>query len=412
MSTFFNLLFKLPENDYEDLYDQARFKLTWRVVVTIFYAVTIFTLITFFLAPNYLLVMFVALVFAIIILATIRITRKYELAAKLFLILSIIISSSQLFLINDMVHLVDLVWYITEVIFAYFVLGKKWGAVGLVFFTVSLICYIFFSFDENLAHLPEPTFSIKIFQALNAIIGSLVLAYIVHHFVDTNRFTEYQLQGINRDLSEKQVIIENQNHLNEVMFKEIHHRVKNNLQITSSLLKLQSFETESEEVKTHFNEAIGRIRSMALIHEKMYSNDDLTKINLASYLTNLSKDICESMQGGSNVKMNIQSELEKVDVKSMVPISLIFNELITNSIKHGIKGINNGEINIRVKSNINTTEFLYSDNGTWIPPIKENSFGLELLETLTQQLDGEVSRSIENGTQFTFSFKTETLFYS
>lgn len=405
-------LFKLPENNYSDLYDQARFKLTWRVNITIFYAVFIFTLVTILMAPNYLLVMVVALIFNTAILVTIKVTRKYELAAKLFLILAIIISSSQLFLVQDMIHLVDLVWYLMEVIFAYFVLGKKWGMIGLISFTLSLIGYIFFVFDANLVLLQDATFSIKAFQAINAIIATLVLGHIIHYFIDTNRFAEVKLQGINKDLNEKQIIIENQNDLNEVMFKEIHHRVKNNLQIISSLLKLQSFETESEEVKNHFNEAIGRIRSMALIHEKMYSNDDLAKINLESYLTNLSKDICESMKGGENVKLNIQSQLEKVDVKSMVPISLIFNELITNSLKHGIKGNINGEINIVVKSDPETTEFNYSDNGTWIPPKKVGTFGLELLETLTSQLDGNVKRTIENGTNYNFTFKTKTLFYS
>jgi two-component sensor histidine kinase len=260
--------------------------------------------------------------------------------------------------------------------------------------------------------MQENTISIKVFQAINAIIGALILGYIVHYFVDTNRFAEYKLQGINKDLSEKQVIIKNQNNLNEVMFKEIHHRVKNNLQIISSLLKLQSFETENEEVQTHFNEAIGRIRSMALIHEKMYSNDDLANINLECYLFNLSKDICESLKAGDDVKLSIQSELDKVDVKSMVPISLIFNELITNSLKHGIKHINNGEITIEVKSNPKETTFSYADNGVWVPPVKEGTFGLELLETLTQQLDGQISRSTENGTRFIFTFKTETLFYS
>jgi two-component sensor histidine kinase len=96
----------------------------------------------------------------------------------------------------------------------------------------------------------------------------------------------------------------------------------------------------------------------------------------------------------------------------MVPISLIFNELITNSLKHGIKNINNGEINIEVKSNTDTTTFSYMDNGVWIPPVKNGTFGLELLETLTQQLDGNVSRTTENGTQFIFTFSTEALFYS
>ncbi len=404
--------FKQPKNDYKDLYDQARFKLTWSVNIAIFYAVSIFTLVTALMAPNYLAVMAVALLFCSTILITIRITRKYELAAKLFLLLAIILSTSQLFLVQDMIHLVDLVWYMTEVIFAYFVLGKRWGAVGLICFTTSLICYIFFMFDTNIVLMKENTLIIKLFQAINAIIGSLILGYIIHYFIDANRFAEYQLQGINKDLSEKQIIIKNQNDLNEVMFKEIHHRVKNNLQIISSLLKLQSFETESEEVQKHFNEAIGRIRSMALIHEKMYSNDDLAKINLESYLMNLSKDICESLNVGDRVKLSIQSELEKVDVKSMVPISLIFNELITNSLKHGIKNMPHGEISIDVKSNPTTTTFLYADNGVWVPPIKDGTFGLELLETLTQQLEGSITRTTESGTRFTLTFKTETLFYS
>jgi len=364
------------------------------------------------MAPNYLLVMLVALLFSIAVLATIRITRKYELAAKLFLILAIILSSSQLFLIQDIVHLVDIIWYLTEVIFAYFVLGKKWGTAGLVCFAASLICYIFFMFDTNIVLMQENTLIIKSFQAINAIIGSLILGYIIHYFVDTNRFAEYKLQGINKDLKEKQVIIKNQNDMNEVMIKEIHHRVKNNLQIISSLLKLQSFETESNEVKKHFDEAIGRIRSMALIHEKMYSNEDLSKINFESFLMTLSKDICDNLKGGNHVNLTIESELKKVDVKSMVPISLIINELITNSLKHGIKDIADGQISIYVRSNSETTKFYYADNGVWVPPIKDRTFGLELLETLTLQLDGTLVRSTENETSFTFTFDTETLFYS
>ena len=122
--------------------------------------------------------------------------------------------------------------------------------------------------------------------------------------------------------------------------------------------------------------------------------------------------ICESLNAGADVKLSIHSDLEKIDVKSMVPISSIFNELITNSLKHGIKNINNGEINIEVKSNTDTTTFSHMDNGVWIPPIKNGTFGLELLETLTQQLDGNLSRTTENGTQFIFTFSTEALFYS
>ena len=160
MSTFLNF-FKQPKSDYDDLYDQARFKLTWRVNIAILYAVLVFMAITTLMAPTYFPVILVALIFSTTVVVVLRTTRKYELAAKLFLILAIIISTSQLFLVQDMIHLVDLVWYITEVIFAYFVLGKKWGTFGLVSFTISLICYIFFTFDTNISvsytHLTLPT---------------------------------------------------------------------------------------------------------------------------------------------------------------------------------------------------------------------------------------------------------------
>lgn len=403
--------FTIPATEYTDLYEIARFKLTWNVNIAIFYAVAIFTVVTAIMAPNYLLVMLIALLFSATIIITIRVTRTYQIAAKLFLILAVLLSSSQLFLVQDMIHLVDLVWYITEVIFAYFVLGKKWGTVGLVCFTSSLIIYIFFMFDTNIVILQNNSLSIKAFQAINAVIGSLVLAYIIRHFIDTNRFAEYELQGINKNLNDQQVIIQNQNELNEVMIKEIHHRVKNNLQIIASLLKLQSFETDNHEVKKHFNEAIGRIRSMALIHEKMYSNDDLAKINLKNYLVNLTEEICQSLNAGDRIKLNIHSDLKKVDVKSMVPISLIFNELITNSLKHGFKNLPEGQIHIEIKSNYEKTEFHYTDNGKWIPPSKEGSFGLELMDTLTSQLDGTMERRTDENTLFIFRFNTETLFY-
>ena len=198
---------------------------------------------------------------------------------------------------------------------------------------------------------------------------------------------------------------------NELLLKEIHHRVKNNLQIISSLLKLQAAESSNSRVQEHFNEAISRIRAMALIHEKMYTNDDLAQIDIKSYLISLAQDILKSIQSETNIEFNIESQIDKIDVKSIVPISLIFNELITNSLKHGFNNQKNGKIDVKIINQHDVILFKYCDNGNWRIPENEATFGLELIKTLTDQLEGKFSRKIDNGTHYEFEFHSKPFFF-
>ena len=117
------------------------------------------------------------------------------------------------------------------------------------------------------------------------------------------------------------------------------------------------------------------------------------------------------MTTGNKITFSINSDLESVDIKSMVTISLIFNELITNSLKHGLNSEEEGKIAIKITSEDEETRFDYSDNGQWKTPQNESSFGLELLTTLTEQLDGSYTRTTDDGTKYHFVFNTRSFFF-
>ena len=191
------------------------------------------------------------------------------------------------------------------------------------------------------------------------------------------------------------------------MLKEIHHRVKNNLQVISSLLRLQSYEIEEEASRVHFQDAINRVSAMALIHEKMYQNENLSQIDLKNYIESLARDLVQTHARDIDIILNISSEIKELGNDSLVPVALILNELMTNSLKHAFVGKREGLIEVSIMNDARPEyfSFIYKDGGEWKSSPKGNSFGLELIATLTEQLDGEVSRSYDNGTRYEFSLK-------
>lgn len=396
-------LLKEPKNDYSDFYDQARFTLTWRISCAILYAMIIFIVVTIFLVPEYIAVVGVSLFAIVVIVYLLWRTGKYNFSAKLFLTLGVLVSSVQLFLINDMVHIIDIVWYLSIVIFGYFVLGKTWGIAGLSAFAISISAYVFFMLELNIDQLREVTLIVKVFQIVNGILASIVLGYIIHHFIETNKYAEQKIQGVNMDLLEKKSIIESQNDLHVIMLKEIHHRVKNNLQIISSLLRLQSLEIKNEESKEYFTDSINRIGTMALIHEKLYQTD-LVKVDVKGYFIDLTNELKKTYASEHiDLVIELNVDVEELGLDTLVPLALLYNELFSNSIKHGFKNSNNGKIAIELKrKKDNRLDFNYADNGVWKESINEGSFGLEMVDTFTEQLEGSYERTILDGTFYQF----------
>ena len=199
----------------------------------------------------------------------------------------------------------------------------------------------------------------------------------------------------------------------EVLIKEIHHRVKNNLQIISSLLKLQSRYIKDESSLQLLRESQNRVKAMALIHEKLYQSNDLSHINLPEYIHTITTNLLYSYQGDINgVKINIKIADIELSLDTAIPCGLLINELVSNSLQHGFPSHQQGEIWIILQP-VPNDKFLLTikDNGVGIPekinfPNSE-SLGLRLISSLVNQLDGSVILDKNQGTAFTITFPQE-----
>lgn len=192
-----------------------------------------------------------------------------------------------------------------------------------------------------------------------------------------------------------------------VLLQEVHHRVKNNFQIISSLLKLQAADINDSTVNTAFNEAINRINAISQLHEQIYQSDSIADLDLKSYLENIAHTMIKNHSISKEVSISIESISIKLNNDNILPLALIFHELISNSLKHAFKNQDTGMINVSVnrfdKSNFT---FTYSDNGKWETVESSKSFGLELIDTLSNQLDGDFQRTInDEGTHYFFQLK-------
>ena len=196
----------------------------------------------------------------------------------------------------------------------------------------------------------------------------------------------------------------------EVLLKEIHHRVKNNLQIISSLLSLQVGFIEDQQVLKIFRESEERIRSMALIHEKLYQSDNLAQIDFAEYIRELAGHLFRSYNGAARgIRLNLQSEDIWLNINIAVSCGLILNELIANSLKHAFPGDRRGVIHIRLYTDHDDQLILrVGDEGIGFPENLDfrhtTSLGLQLVDMLINQLDGTIELERNHGTTFKLTF--------
>jgi PAS domain S-box-containing protein len=197
----------------------------------------------------------------------------------------------------------------------------------------------------------------------------------------------------------------------EVLLKEIHHRVKNNLQIISSLLNLQSTYIQDQQALGLFKESQNRVRSMALIHEKLYQSKDIARIDFAEYIRNLAGNLIRSYGSSpAMVRLDIDADQISLGVDTAIPCGLIINELVTNSLKYAFPAGRRGEIRVALKheNGDGLYRLVVADNGVGLPaaiePRKTTTLGLQLVTTLVDQLNGSIEIKRDNGTEFVITF--------
>jgi two-component sensor histidine kinase len=196
---------------------------------------------------------------------------------------------------------------------------------------------------------------------------------------------------------------------NELLLKEIHHRVKNNLQVVSGLLALQSAQIEDPHTKEAMKESQNRVLSIGIVHQKLYQGTSLGAIEMKDYFLNLSESILDSF--GAEKRVTIECAMEKLDldIDTAVPLGLIVNELLTNTLKYAFPKGQDGKVLIRLeKSNDGVLHLEVSDNGVGKSGVTMGTgFGSQLLSLLTRQLSGSMREEIKNGTSIFFDFKMD-----
>jgi len=192
----------------------------------------------------------------------------------------------------------------------------------------------------------------------------------------------------------------------EILLREIHHRVKNNLQIISSMLNLQGERSADQDTREVFQESEVRIRAMALVHEQLYRSGDLAHVDLALYLDTLAQQVIRYFgRGDCRVDVRVDDSIREVSVDQAIPIGLIVNELIANSVQHGFARSRAGRVSVELSAHAGGRRLSVTDDGTGVPDDFDieagDSLGLKLVLALTEQLGGRFVMTSDGGTRCT-----------
>lgn len=270
---------------------------------------------------------------------------------------------------------------------------------GLFFPVFSILFCIFYltpnnvSFSFSQIHSDFPL--LWVIDSAPLVLGTI--SYIVG--IKVHSFSNHYLQKIekkNNEITETNTQLTSLIEEKEILLKEIHHRVKNNLQVITSLLSLQSSFIKDEDTKGLFRYSQYRINSMGLVHEMLYKSEDISKINYGNYASNLVSSLITSMKGSeNNVKLKLNIPDISINIDTAIPLGLLINEIITNSLKYGIRNDKAGEIHLEIlKIKHNQFKMEIGDNGAGFSEHvnfrSSSSLGLLLIHKLSLQLNGKI----------------------
>lgn len=209
-------------------------------------------------------------------------------------------------------------------------------------------------------------------------------------------------------LKESLVEIKKQDNEKKILLQEIHHRVKNNLQVVSSMIRLQAGYNKDPEASRTLHEADERIKTIALVHEKIYQSPNLDEVSLEEYSRSLIDAILINFPAPKNLVVKIEASNVSIHIDYIVPFALTLNELVTNSVKYAFDTVEKPVIVVNIERKENILRFRYFDNGHWKQNPDSDTFGSTLIQIFTEQLDGKFTLNKEShGTEYLFDFKID-----
>ncbi|MEM8524800.1 MAG: histidine kinase dimerization/phosphoacceptor domain -containing protein [Bacteroidota bacterium] len=238
---------------------------------------------------------------------------------------------------------------------------------------------------------------------LTLLLGGLLLTY------QNNQKRNRQLQELNEDLEDSNLQLDQRNAQNELLLKEIHHRVKNNLETVSSLLELQSAQVEYDEVQSIMQASQSRVQSMSILHQKLYQGENLASIEMKDYFKNLAESVLDTYDAWKQVEIEYDMKELELDVDTAVPIGLIVNELLTNALKYAFPDGEKGKVYLSLEQiQPKGLQLVVADDGvgkTTSNVSTGTGFGSQLVALLTRQLNGTMLEESGDGMRHIFQFK-------
>ncbi|MGB0887618.1 MAG: sensor histidine kinase [Vicingaceae bacterium] len=385
-----------PNISHPSFFDQAKFLLAWRISLVFF---SVFLILT----PMFSLTSFeaalpsgLALAVGAFSLFYLKKTSNYKPLFWVYAISGTFLVHLAINFVLNFTHFVDFLWITATILLAFIGLGRKYGLLFLGIHAAGIGYFYFFTLNKHIEILQPKSKLLIAGDYLEILLALFSIGYLLTQFLILTEHSEQQQQKSNNELVQK-------NKENTVLMKEIHHRVKNNLQIITSLLRLQKSDLPLSS-QGKFDQAINRIMTMSIIHKKLYQAEELSNIKTDKYLKELIDEILSTQPNSNVIKKEIIITIEDIGLKTIVPLGLLLNELISNSFKHAFNDESTNILKIKISpTSFNQFEFSYLDNGTWIEKDEtENKFGTELIGILTDQLDGNYKRE---GSKYTFNLK-------
>ncbi len=196
----------------------------------------------------------------------------------------------------------------------------------------------------------------------------------------------------------------------ELLLKEIHHRVKNNMQIISSLLRLQSGMINDQNIRMMFQDTQQRIKSMSLVHEELYKTKDFAGLDVKQYLEKLTEELIDTYNINKTIHTVLKIDEVYLSIDTLIPLGLLINEIISNAFKHAFNGMNEGVLQVSLEHKNSIVTLMISDNGKGMKNIDvKQSLGMELIETLSDQLDAKMTLNTMAGYEYRFVFPVKVL---